>query len=106
MEINSPITIKSLSQSYPKIAGNLLNVNTPVVETFSENQRGITASQTADNLSFDKKLETSLSDTDPEIHQNICTQLPEKTDSNSTRPLCSRLFKTELYELQNIFLAF
>ena len=34
---------KSLSQSYPEISGNLLNINTPLVATFSENQRGITA---------------------------------------------------------------
>ena len=45
---------KILSQLCPEISGNLLNINTPFVETFSENQRGITASRTADNLSIDE----------------------------------------------------
>ena len=85
----------SLSQSCPEISGNLLNINTQPVETFPENQRGITAPQTEDNLSIDKNVETSLLDTAPKIHPKICTQLPEDTDSNSARPPCSKHFKIE-----------
>ena len=48
---------KSLSQSCPEISENL-NFNTPLVETFSKNQRGITASQTEDTISIDKNIET------------------------------------------------
>ena len=84
---------KSLSQSFSEISGNLLNINTPLAGTFSENRRGKTASQTEDNLSIDKNLETSLLDTAPQIQTKICTQLPENTDSNSTRPPCSKVFK-------------
>ena len=84
---------QSLSQSFPEISGNLLNINTPLAGTFSENRRGKTASQTEDNRSIDKNLETSLLDTAPQIQTKICTQLPENTDSNSTRPPCSKVFK-------------
>ena len=42
---------KSLFQSYPEISGNLLNINTPLVATFSENQRGITASHKLKRIS-------------------------------------------------------
>ena len=87
---------KSLSQSCPEISGNLLNINTPLLETFSENQRGITASQTEDNLSIDENIETSLLDTAPQIHPKIGTQLPENTDSNSARPPSSKLFKIDV----------
>ena len=30
---------KSLSQSCPEVSGNLLNISTPLVQTFSKNQR-------------------------------------------------------------------
>ena len=86
---------ESLSQSCPEISGNLLNFNTPLVETFSKNQRSITASQTEENLSSDKYIQTSLLDTAPQIHPKICTKLPENTDSNATRPPCSKLFQIE-----------
>ena len=75
---------KSLSQSCPEISENLLNFKTPFVETFSKNQRGI---------SIDKNIETF--DTAPQIHPKICTKLPENTDSNSTRPPCSKPFQIE-----------
>ena len=87
---------KNLSQSCREISGNLLNINTPLLETFSENQRGITASQTEDNLSIDENIETSLLDTAPQIHLKIGTQLPENTDSNSARPPSSKLFKIDV----------
>ena len=86
---------KSLSQSCAEISGNLLNINTSLVETFSENQRGITASPTEENLSIDKNIETSLLDNAPHIHPKIYSQIPENTDSNSTRPPCSKLLKIE-----------
>ena len=87
---------KSLSQSCSEISGNLLNINMPLLETFSENQRGITASQTEDNLSIDENIETSLLDTAPQIHPKIDAQLPENTDSNSARPPSSKLFKIDV----------
>ena len=87
---------KSLSQSCPEISQNLLNFKTPLVETFSINQRGITASQTEDTISTDKNIETSLFDTAPQMQPKICTKLPENTDSNSTRPPCSKLFQIEV----------
>ena len=87
---------KSLSQSCSEISGNLLNINMPLLETFSENQRSITASQTEDNLSIDENIETSLLDTAPQIHPKIGTQLPENTDSNSARPPSSKLFKIDV----------
>ena len=86
---------KRLSKSCPEISENLLNFKTPLVETFSKNQRGITASQTEDTISIDKNIETTLFDTVPQIHPKICTKLPENTDSNSTRPPCSKLFQIE-----------
>ena len=86
---------KSLSQSCPEISENLLNFKTPLAETFSKNQRGITASQTEDTISIDKNIETSLFDAAPQIHPKICTKLPENIDSNSTRPPCSKLFQIE-----------
>ena len=86
---------KSLSQSCPEMSGNLLNINTPLVETFSEHQSAMTASQTEDNFGTDKNLETSLLDRAPQIHPKICTQLPGNTDSNSTRPSRSKRFKIE-----------
>ena len=86
---------KSLSQSCPEISQNLLNFKTPLVETFSKNQRGITASETEDTISIDKNIETSLFDTAPQMHPKICTKLPENTDSNSARPSCSKLFQIE-----------
>ena len=86
---------KSLSQSCPEISENLLNFKTPLVETFSKNQRGITTSQTEDTISIDKNIETSLFYTAPQIHPKICTKLPENTDSNSTRRPCSKLFQIE-----------
>ena len=104
---------KNLPKSFPEISENLLNFKAPLVETFSENQRGITASQTKDTISIDKNIETSLFDTAPQIHPKICTKLPENTDSNSTRPPCSKLFQIEAQlsalksyvNLRNIFLA-
>ena len=84
---------KTLSQSCPEISRNLLNFNTPLAETFSKNQRGIIASQTEDNLSVDKNIETL--DTAPQIHPKICTKLPENPDNNLTRPPCSELFQIE-----------
>ena len=86
---------KSLSQSGAEISGNLLNIHTSLVETFSKNQRGIIASQTEDTISIDKNIETSLFDTAPQVHPKICTKLLENTDSNSTRPRCSKLFQIE-----------
>ena len=83
---------KSLSQSCPEISENLLNFKKPLVETFSKIQ---TASQTEDTISIDKNIETSLFDTAPQIHPKICTKLPENTDSNSSRPPCSKLFQIE-----------
>ena len=86
---------KSLSQSCPEISENRLNFKTPLVEKFSKNKRGITASQTEDTITIDKNIETSLFDTASQIHPKICTKLPENTDSNSTRPPCSKLFPIE-----------
>ena len=86
---------KSLSQSCPEISGKILNFDTLLVETFSKNQRGITASQIEENLSIDKNIATSLLDTAPQIHPKIFTKLPENVDSNSTRPPCSKLFQIE-----------
>ena len=50
-------------------------------------------SQTEDTISIDKNIETF--DTAPQIDPKICTKLPENTDSNSTRPPCSKLFQIE-----------
>ena len=61
----------------------------------SENQRGITASQTGDNLNINKNIKTSLLDTAPQIQPQICTQLTENADGNSTRLPSSKLFKIE-----------
>ena len=51
---NDKLTIQkqlsqSLSQSFSEISGNLPNINTPIVETLSENQRGINVSQARKN---------------------------------------------------------
>ena len=72
-----------------------LNTNIPLVETISENQRHIIPSQTEDNLSIDKKIETSLLGTAPQIHPKFCTPLPEHANSNSAKPLCSKISKIE-----------
>ena len=42
---------KSLSQSCPEISVNPLNINSTLVETFSENQRGINVLQIKEDLS-------------------------------------------------------
>ena len=51
--------------------------------------------QTKEDLSIDKKIETSLLGTAPHIHPKICTSLVEHKDSNSTKPLCSKISKIE-----------
>ena len=66
----------SLSQSCLTISGNLLNINKTFVETFSENQRGINVSQTKEDLSIDRNIETSLLGTASQIH-------PKNFTSNS-----------------------
>ena len=86
---------QSLSQSCPEISINLLNINTPLVETFYKNQRGINLSQTKEDLSIDRNIEISLLGTAPQIHPKFCTPLPEHGNSNSAKPLCSKISKIE-----------
>ena len=44
----------------------------------------------------DRNIETLyLLNTAPQIYPNVCTPLPEHADSNSTKPLCSKISKTE-----------
>lgn len=55
----------------------------------------MTASQTEEDLSIDKNIETSFFGTASQIHPKICTLLPENTDNNSKRRLCSKISKIE-----------
>ena len=73
---------KCLFESCSKISRSLLNIKAPLTEIFSGNQRNITASKTEANLSIGK-------------NSKICTPLPENTFSNSTRSLCSKIFKID-----------
>ena len=51
--------------------------------------------QTKEDLSIDKKIETSLLGTAPHTQPKICTSLVEHKDSNSAKPLCSKISKIE-----------
>ena len=84
-----------MSQSCPEISINQLNINTPIVETFSENQRGINVSQTKEDLSIETNIKTSLLGTARHIHPKIYAPLPAHTGSNSTKPYRSKISKIE-----------
>ena len=63
---------KSLFQSCPEILGNLLNINTLIVEIFFADQRRIHVSQTKEDLRIYRNIEISLLGTAPtQMHSKI-----------------------------------
>ena len=81
---------KSFSQSCLEISVNQLNIDKPLVETFS-----VRSSQ------YWYKHRASLLGTAPKIHPKIWTPLPELSDSGSTKP-----FSFKISNIENSLSAF
>ena len=57
-------------------------MNTPLIETFSEYDKGINASWTKEPPDIRTNIKTYLIGADPQIHPNVCTPSLYHTDSS------------------------